>query len=40
MYRTTGEERYLKLAKLSITLRDSVKNGMDDNQDKIRLETA
>lgn len=37
MYRTTGEERYLKLAKLSITLRDSVKNGMDDNQDKIPL---
>ena len=27
MYRTTGEERYLKLAKQAIALRDSVKNG-------------
>lgn len=37
MYRTTGEERYLTLAKRAIALRDSVKNGMDDNQDKIPL---
>lgn len=37
MYRTTGEERYLKLAKQAIALRDSVKNGLDDNQDKIPL---
>lgn len=37
MYRTTGEERYLTLAKRAIALRDSVKNGMDDNQDSIPL---
>lgn len=37
MYRTTGDERYLKLAKRAIALRDSVKNGMDDNQDRIPL---
>lgn len=37
MYRTTGEERYLSLAKQAIGLRDSVKNGMDDNQDRIPL---
>ena len=37
MYRTTGDKRYLKLAKQAIALRDSVKNGLDDNQDKIPL---
>lgn len=37
MYRTTGQERYLSLAKQAISLRDSVKNGMDDNQDRIPL---
>lgn len=37
MYRTTGEERYLKLAEQAISLRDSVKEGMDDNQDRIPL---
>ena len=37
MYRTTGDKRYLKLARQAIALRDSVKNGMDDNQDKIPL---
>ncbi|MBA4688210.1 MAG: glycoside hydrolase family 127 protein [Candidatus Galacturonibacter soehngenii] len=37
LYRTTGEEKYLDLAKLSIALRDSVKNGTDDNQDRIKL---
>lgn len=37
MYRTTGEKRYLTLAKRAIALRDSVKNGMDDNQDRIPL---
>lgn len=37
MYRTTGEKWYLDLAKLSIRLRDSVENGMDDNQDRIPL---
>lgn len=37
LYRTTGEKRYLDLAKLSIDLRDSVKNGTDDNQDRLPL---
>lgn len=37
MYRTTGEERYLKLAKQAVALRDSVTEGMDDNQDRIPL---
>lgn len=37
MYRTTGDEKYLELAKLSISLRDSVKDGTDDNQDRIPL---
>lgn len=32
-----GEERYLKLAEQAISLRDSVKEGMDDNQDRIPL---
>lgn len=35
MYRTTGEARYLKLAKTAIGLRDCVKNGLDDNQDRL-----
>ena len=37
MYRVTGDREYLDLAELAITLRDSVKNGMDDNQDRIPL---
>ncbi len=37
LYRTTQDEKYLKLAKLAIELRDSVENGMDDNQDRIPL---
>lgn len=37
MYRTTGEYRYLTLAKKAIRLRDSVREGMDDNQDRIPL---
>ncbi len=37
MYRTTGEARYLELLKRAIRLRDSVKDGMDDNQDRIPL---
>lgn len=37
MYRTTGDKRYLDLARQAILLRDSVKNGMDDNQDRIPL---
>lgn len=37
MYRTTKESRYLCLAKQAVKLRDSVKDGMDDNQDRIPL---
>ena len=37
MYRTTGQKRFLELAKLALSLRDSVKNGSDDNQDRIPL---
>lgn len=39
MYRTTGEKRYLELARLAIELRDSVKNGIDDNQDRLPLKS-
>lgn len=34
LYRTTNDDKYLKLANLSIALRDSVENGLDDNQDR------
>ena len=34
MYRETGDERYLTLAKGLIAIRDSVKNGEDHNQDR------
>lgn len=37
LYRTTGERQYLELAKKAIRLRDTVKDGMDDNQDRIPL---
>ncbi len=37
LYRTTGDEKYLSLAQLAIELRDSVKDGTDDNQDRIAL---
>lgn len=37
LYRTTGKQEYYELAKLAIELRDSVENGLDDNQDKIPL---
>jgi DUF1680 family protein len=37
LYRTTGEKRFLDLAALAVSLRDSVKNGTDDNQDRIPL---
>ncbi len=37
MYRTTGEKKYLDLARLAVELRDSVKNGLDDNQDRLPL---
>lgn len=39
MYRTTGDKKYLDLARLSIELRDSVQKGMDDNQDRLPLKT-
>lgn len=39
MYRTTGEKRYLELARLAVELRDSVKNGLDDNQDRLILKS-
>ena len=34
MYRTTGEPRYLELAKNLIDIRGMVENGTDDNQDR------
>ena len=37
LYRATEDKRYLELAKKAVRLRDSVKNGMDDNQDRIPL---
>ncbi len=39
MYRTTGEKHYLELARLAIELRDSVKDGLDDNQDRLPLKS-
>ncbi len=39
MYRTTGEKKYLDLARLAIELRDSVKKGLDDNQDRLPLKS-
>lgn len=39
MYRTTGDMEFLELAKLAVELRDSVKNGLDDNQDRLPLKT-
>ncbi|MCJ7778602.1 MAG: glycoside hydrolase family 127 protein [Sedimentisphaerales bacterium] len=35
MYRTTGEPRYLELAKALIDIRDLVEDGTDQNQDRI-----
>jgi hypothetical protein len=35
MYRTTREQRYLELAKKLIEMREQVKDGSDDNQDRI-----
>ena len=37
LYRTTGKAEYLSLARLAVELRDSVKNGLDDNQDRLPL---
>jgi len=35
LYRTTGEAKYLEMAKRLIELRDLVRDGSDDNQDRI-----
>ncbi len=37
LYRTTGKKEYLALAKLAVELRDSVRDGLDDNQDRLPL---
>ncbi len=37
LYRATNDKTFLDLALLSIQLRDKVKNGLDDNQDRIPL---
>ncbi len=37
LYRTTGKKDYLDLARLAVELRDSVKDGLDDNQDRLPL---
>ncbi|MDR2477756.1 MAG: glycoside hydrolase family 127 protein, partial [Treponema sp.] len=37
LYRTTGEKKYLELAALCVNIRDSVKDGTDDNQDRLPL---
>jgi DUF1680 family protein len=37
MYRTTGEKRYLELAKNLIEIRDLFQDGGDDNQDRVPL---
>lgn len=35
LYRTTREPRYLELAKRLVALRDTIKDGSDDNQDRL-----
>jgi DUF1680 family protein len=35
LYRATGEPRYLELAKRFMAMRDLVKDGIDDNQDRV-----
>lgn len=37
LYRTTGRKKYLLLAQKAVALRDSVKDGLDDNQDRLPL---
>ena len=37
LYRATGEPRYLELAKKFMAMRDLVKDGVDDNQDRLSL---
>ena len=40
MYRETGDNKYLTLAKGLIAIRDSVKNGEDHNQDRHKFRTS
>jgi len=37
LYRTTGNARWLELARLAVDLRDRIQNGTDDNQDRLPL---
>lgn len=37
LYRVTGDKTHLETAELAIRLRDQVKNGTDDNQDRTKL---
>jgi DUF1680 family protein len=37
LYRATGDKRHLETAELCIRLRDAVKDGTDDNQDRLPL---
>lgn len=37
LYRTTGNPKHLELAKTAVAIRDRVKHGTDDNQDRIPL---
>lgn len=37
LYRATGNQKYLDLARKAVALRDSVSHGLDDNQDRIPL---
>lgn len=39
LYRTTCDEKYKSLAETAISMRDSVTNGTDDNQDRIPLKS-
>ncbi|MBQ7063679.1 MAG: glycoside hydrolase family 127 protein [Firmicutes bacterium] len=34
LYRTTGNKRYLQMLETALELRDTVRNGLDDNQDR------
>lgn len=40
LYRLTGKKQYLHTAKLAIDLRDTVTDGTDDNQDRLKLREA
>lgn len=40
LYETVNDKRYLEAASLAINLRDFVKKGTDDNQDRVKLREA